>query len=269
MCNIGFYYQVWHTSKLSTFEALKQLRLIYPNNELILVIAGLSKNSVEEYDRDFTQIIKDKFNISKIDYIFTEDSPYMAKCYLSIPDIDQVRDEYIKFSHLWLDKFVSLPSDDMDIMVNCSDDWYPLREIPIDCDIDVCGRYAHWSDWMNEEKLRPKFNFLKEDLLIWLAHGHYLNIKKLKQKYTPENKAYLESVLKEVIDPKIPLFLDYMHCLWNVIAFDTFENDNYTLEVNAFSINSQEDSCGFPAIHGGTGLHFVPISEEMIQLGIK
>ena len=269
MKNVGFYYQVWHTNKLSIFEAMKRLRSVYPDNEVVLVIAGLSKDSVTEYENDFVNIIKSKFNITTIDYLFIEDSPYMAKCILNVPEQESKREEYMKFSHLWFDKFVFLPSEYMDVVVNCSDDWYPITQIPIDYDVDVCGRLTPWSDWMEEEKMKSKFNFSKNELVTWIQHGHYMNIKKLKQKYTEENKKYIDDVVRDVFPSNLPIFLDYFHSLWNVVAFDTFKSADHIHEVGAFKINYEEDNHGFPSIHGGKGLHFLPISEEMIQLGIK
>jgi hypothetical protein len=43
MKNVCFFYQVWYDDKRSTYESLKRLRKFHPDEELIVVIAGLKQ----------------------------------------------------------------------------------------------------------------------------------------------------------------------------------------------------------------------------------
>jgi len=260
-----FYYQVWHTNQLSTFEALKQLRLIYPTDELVLVIAGLKRKDFEEYDKNFTQIIKQHFNITTIDYLYIDDYPTMNRGALYVPPTSIIRDEYIKFAHVWLDQFVSLPSDDVDIIINGSDDWVPLKKIPIDFDADVCGRISSKADWMKMDELEK---FLNIDNVCWIQHGHYMNLKKLRKVYNEENKQFIENLVKSLYPPEQSLLLDYVHALWNAIAFENMIHANYVAEISSSeSVNDFKDK-NWISIHGSKILHNKPISQEMIDLNI-
>ena len=173
-----FYYQVWHTNQLAAFEALKQLRSVYPTDEVILVIAGLKRENFDEYDKNFTQIIKQHFNITKTDYLYIDDHPYMSTTALRVPHTAVIRDEYMKFAHIWLDQFVSLPSDDVDIIINGSDDWVPLRPIPINFEIDVCGRICEVYDWMNGNELKKYIRYIADRRLISLGMKGIFKVKR-------------------------------------------------------------------------------------------
>jgi hypothetical protein len=260
-----FYYQVWHTNQLAAFEALKQLRSVYPTDEVILVVAGLKRENSDEYDKNFTQIIKQHFNITKTDYLYIDDHPYMSTTALRVPHTAVIRDEYMKFAHIWLDQFVSLPSDDVDIIVNGSDDWVPLRPIPINFEIDVCGRICEIYDWMNGNKLKKYINI---DTMCWIQHGHYMNFQKLKKAYTEENKKYIENAIKNTYPPNIPLFLDYMHSLWNSLVFEKMINAHYITEISPSDHNSSFDKENHNSLHGSKALRNLPISQEMVDLNI-
>lgn len=265
MPKLCFYYQVWHTNQLSTFEALKQLRLFYPTDEIILVIAGLKRENSDEYDKNFTQIVKQYFNIAKTDYLYIDDHPYMNKSSLRIPDILKTRDEYTKFAHVWLDQFVSLPSSDVDIIFSCSDDWMMYDKIPIDYDVDVCGRITDSSDWMKIDELKKYINI---DRPCWIQHGHYMNLKKLRQSYNEENKQYIENIIKTLYSLELPMFLDYIYALWNALSFEKMINANYIIETGCFGLFEQAKQKNFISAHGSKLLHNLPISQEMINLNI-
>lgn len=265
MHKLCFYYQVWHTNQLSTFRALKQLRLFYPTDEIILVVAGLKRKDFDEYDKNFTQIVKHHFNISKTDYLYIDDHPYMNKASLSIHNPLNIRDEYTKFAHVWLDQFTSLPSDDVDIIFSCSDDWIPFDKVLIDYDVDVCGRITDASDWMKIDKLSKYFNITKP---CWIQHGHYMNLKKLRQAYNDTNKQHIENIIKILYNPELPMFLDYIYALWNSLAFETMVSADYILEVGIYGSPEDAKLKNFISSHGSKLLHNQPISQEMINLNI-
>lgn len=265
MHKLCFYYQVWHTNQLSTFEALKQLRLFYPTDEIILVVAGLKKEDVVEYDKNFTQIVKQHFNIAKTDYLYIDDHPYMNKASLKIEDTSIIRDEYTKFAHIWLDQFTSLPSDDIDIIFSCSDDWVPFGPIPIDFDVDVCGRITSPSDWMKIDELQKYININE---LCWIQHGHYMNLKKLRKVYNQENKKHIENTIKTLYPPELPMFLDYIYALWNALSFQTMKSADYIAETGCYGSFEEAKSQNCTSAHGSKLLHNQPISQEMINLNI-
>jgi hypothetical protein len=267
MNKLCFYYQVWYTNQLSTFEALKQLRLFYPTDEIVLVVAGLKRENSDEYDKNFTQIVKQHFNITKTDYLYVDDHPYMNKSSLRIPDISKTRDEYTKFAHVWLDQFMSLPSDDVEIIFSCSDDWIPFGVIPINFDIDVCGRIVESHEWMNVEELTKYIN-IDDNKVCWIQHGHYMNLKKLRQVYNDTNKQYIENVIKNLYNPELPMFLDYIYALWNSLTFEKMISADYILEVGIYGSPEDAKSQNYLSSHGSKLLHNQPISQEMINLNI-
>ena len=262
---VGFFYQIWHTSQTAIFESLKQFRSVYPDNNLVLLITCVKKNKVEEYDNNFSNIIKKKFNISKIEYFYEEDYRwgYVA---------EGARDNYLKYTNNWLEKITTIPDDDVDFLVFAAEDWYVFKELPIRYECDVSGKYRSWDEWMNK-KITEKFDYNINKDILWFQHGHYYNLNLLREKYTEENKNYITETLKELYPLNFILMPDYILSVWNTHIFKNFYNADYIYEMPSETCDDtplesfQKTNCY--SVHGYKTLYGKPFTEEMKQLGIK
>jgi len=291
MKNICFYYQVWHKNKLSTYEALKRFRKVYPDDELILVIAGLSQNEIEIYHEEYTEKLKKIFNITTTDYITIEEFPQMLGNSLRINE-DENRDAWYDFSMLWLDKMVKLPSEKTDILVACSDDWMVMEKIPINYDVDASGMIGIIESWMEEESIKKQFPYLQnlDKFIWWPANGHYMNFKKFKQGYNDENKKLMKDFVVNTYAPNVGMFTDFVCGLWILYLLgDNFTNNPYILHYDAanhvvakyggrmegdeqYVDEYPEDiyqKTPFISLHSYKTFRNIPISDEMKSLGIK
>ena len=258
---------MWYTNKRAIFEALKQFRIVYPDNNLTLLVTGIKKDDAEEYDKNFSSIIKEKFNISKIEYFYKEDYKWNS-------DPDKTRDDMIIYAHALLDKTIYMPSDDMDFVVNCSEDWFPFKKISINKNDQVSGRPREWDNWMNKELL-SKFDYARtNNVVLWFAHGDFINLNIFKEKYTLENKEYITNILKEAYPLDMKLFADYIYSVWNTFIFDKFvdgKKDTFDLpsDINPELPEETFKRTDCYSRHGYKGYYHQPPSEEMIELGIK
>jgi hypothetical protein len=290
MKNICFYYQVWYTNKRSTYEALKRFRKVYPNNELILVIAGLSQNDIDPYHKDYTEKLSEIFNITTTDYITIEEFPQMLGSGLRVEE-NEYRDIWYDFSILWLDKMVKLPSESTDILVACSDDWMILEEIPFNFDADASGMIGVIENWMEEESIKKSFPHLQnlDKFIWWPAHGHYMNFKKFKQGYNEENKKYMKEFVLNSYAPNVGMFTDFVCGLWILYLLNEFVGNSYITQYDAadhvvikyggkmlgdeqFVDEYPEDiyqKTPFISLHSYKTFRNMPISNEMEVLGIK
>lgn len=263
---IGFFYQVWYINKTAIFEALKQFRKIYPDNELYLVPSGIPKSEFEEYHKNFIEIIQKEFNITKIEYLFKEDWKWVF-------DPESETSDMIEYSHGLLDKMISMPSKDIDIVVNGSEDWYIFKPLPITGEFEASGRITGWDPWMDQEAMKEKFNYNTNLYPPWFQHGHYVNIKTLKEKYTEENKKYIADSLNKIYF-NWKIFPDYIFSVWNIFSFTKFQQGSDYIYELASEISNETPLETFQRTncysrHGYKALYRNPPTEEMIQLGIK
>lgn len=290
MKNLCFYYQVWYKNKRSIYEALKRLRKIYPNDELILVIAGIEQSEIETYHNNFTEKLKNIFNITIIDYITIEEFPEMLGNTLRVEQ-NQHRDKWLEFSTLWLDKMVKLPSKNIDILIACSDDWMIADKIPFNYDIDASGMISGTGEWMNEKTMREYFqyNLPLLNFIWWPASGCYMNFKKFKQGYNEKNKKYVKEFITNTYSPTLGMYTDFVCGLWILYLFDSFINSSYISHYNTadhvitkYGGKREEDEqtideypeevyqkTPFISLHSYKTFRNMPISDEMKLLGIK
>jgi hypothetical protein len=291
MKNVCFYYQVWYDDKRSIYESLKRLRKVHPNEELVVVIAGLKQNEIEEYHKNYTEKIKKIFNISCIDYITMEEFPEMAgngkdlKCFNN-----NYRDTWFNFSELWIDRMVKLPSENVDILMACSDDWMVLEKVPFDYNIDVNGLTDNIAKWMDEDAMKSNFKYKLDPsrFIWWPAAGCYMNFKKFKQGYNEVNKEYIKNFVKDTYAPTLGMYLDFICGLWAIHLFDSFSHSNHILNYNTADhiitkhggkVNkdiqtideypeeiNEKTSC--VSVHSYKTFRNMPISDEMINLNI-
>lgn len=264
MYNIGFFYQMWYTNQRAIFESFKLLRAVYPDNDLTLLVTGISKDEVEEYNNNFINIIKDKFNINKIDYFYKEDYKWNG-------DSSRTQEELLKYNHDLMDKMVYMPADDVEYIIFGSEDWHLFKEIPITGEYEAGAKIRGWDDWMREE-MKQKFDYSVNCGIPWFQHGYYMNLKIFKQKYTQENKDYITNTLLELY-PTHPLFSDYVHSVWNTFVFTKMEKASYILDLPS-ELNEETPLESFERTncvsrHGYKLYYPQPLSEEMLQLGIK
>lgn len=264
--NIGFFYQIWYTNQTAAFDAFKQLRKIYPNNELHVMFFGLKQEKIESYHKNYTEIIEKEFNITKVDYASVND-------YKPVFEVDTNIDDTIKYSHAILDRTVFMPSDNVDIIVNGSEDWYVFKSLPITGEFEMSGRITGWDPWMNPEVMKKKFDYSVNSNPIWFQHGHYINIKLFKEKYTEENKKYITESLKEAY-PNYKVFPDYILGVWGLLAFTKFQSGNEYIYELPSEVNNETPFESFQKTdcycrHGYKSLYGTPLTEEMLQLGIK
>ena len=73
------------------------------------MVTGISKDEVEKYNNNFVNIIKDKFNINKVDYFYLEDYKWNW-------DGSRTQDELLKYNFDLLDKLVEMTNENGDIM---------------------------------------------------------------------------------------------------------------------------------------------------------
>lgn len=235
MKKITFYYQVWFKHKRSIFESLIRFRKIYPHEQLILTIAGLSAIDINQYEKDFSNTLQKHFNVKKIGYITKEEYPEMLGSGLQTIS-KNCRDTWYDFNEIWLDKMVSLVDEsDTDIIFACSDDSIIMEKIPINYEVDMCGRITESSEWMNIEKIyktfSPKLNFNK--FIWWPADNFYMNYKKFRQNYTEKNKKLIRDFVIETYKGDICMFTDFICGLWGLLVFETFENQSYIFQYDA------------------------------------
>ena len=296
MKNICFFYQVWYDDKRSIYESLKRLRKFHPDDELIVVIAGLKQDEINEYYKTYAQKIETLFNISCIDYITMEEFPGMAGNGKDLKCLDtNYRDTWFNFSELWLDRMVKLPSENVDILMACSDDWMVLEKIPFNNNVDVNGLISDISVWMNGDAMKSNFSYkLNPSKFIWWpAAGCYMNFKKFKQGYNETNKKYIKNFVETTYAPTLGMYLDFICGLWAVHLFDSFSTSDHILQYNArdhiitkyggiidkdiqtvdeypeeiYERKTQEKvSC--ISIHSYKTFKNMPVSDEMINLNI-
>lgn len=268
MHKLAFYYQVWYTNQRSIFESLKQLRKIYPTQKLFVVVAGLKSTDKNLFLSTFGGKLKEHFNISNLDFLFSDEVQSMPTTeYRFTSRGCSVRDGFNEFNNVWIEKLVEVVDSDIDILVNCSDDWYPIKEFNTTLDHDISCRMTEWSDWMERDKLT---NYLNKfyNKVPWMQHGHYFNYQKFLSNFTDENKEYINNIVKEIYPDSLPIFLDYFHALWNMVIFDTFENSSHIVESKEdpfehCKVDSRE------SFHGYIGFRNKTFSEEMLNLGFK
>jgi hypothetical protein len=291
MKNVCFYYQVWYDDKRSIYESIKRLRKFYPGDELIVVIAGLKQDEVEEYHKNYTEKIEKTFNISCIDYITIEEAPEMVGNGKDLRCVkDNYRDTWYNFSSLWLDRMVKLPSENVDILVACSDDWMVLDKIPFDYNVDANGFITNISKWMNEDAMKKNFKYKLDPskFMWWPASGCYMNFKKFKQGYNEINKEYIKNFVKNTYDPTLGMYLDFVCGLWAIHLFDSFALTDYIFNYHAGEhiikkyggiLDGEEQTVDeYPeeiyertsciSVHSYKTFRNMPISEEMISLNI-
>jgi hypothetical protein len=291
MKNICFYYQVWYDDKRSIYESLKRLRKVHPNEELVVVIAGLKQNKIEEYHKNYTEKIKKLFSITTIDYITIEEFPEMQgngkdlRC-----SSDNYRDTWFNFSTLWIDRMVKLPSENVDILMACSDDWMVLEKVPFNYDVDASGMIMGISEWMNGDAMKKHFAYKLDPskFIWWPAAGCYMNFRKFKQGYNEVNKEYIKKFVENTYAPTLGMYLDFICGLWVVHLFDSFVSTDYIFNIDAGEhiikkyggrLDGEEQTIDeYPeeinkrtsciSVHSYKTFRNMPISEEMINLNI-
>ena len=281
---------MWYVNKRSTYEALKRFRKVYPDNELILIIAGLSQNKVETYHDEYTKELKKIFNIAVTDYITIEEFPQMEGCSLKVNE-NEYRDVWYDFSILWLDKMMKLPSENTDVLVACSDDWMIMEKIPFNHNVDASGMISGIEKWMDGENIKKYFPHLQDlnKIIWWPAYGHYLNFKKFKQGYNEKNKEYMKSFVVNTYPPNVGMFTDFVCGLWIMYLLDNFIGSNYithyhtaahvvakyggTLEGDEQYVDEYPEDIykktPFISLHSYKTFRNTPISDEMKLLNIK
>lgn len=268
MHNVGFYYQVWVSNLRSVYENIKQLRKIYPQEKIFLTVAGLESKQKDIFLKDFGNRFASIFNISKIGFLFTDKIPLMPTTkWRCLQNNTSVRDGFNTFNNIWLKKLVETVDNDVDILVNCSDDWFIFEKVNFNLDQDISCRLTEWSDWMLKDKV---IDFFKKDLnfVPWMQHGHYFNYKKFLKGYTESNINKVNSFVEQVYSENLPIFLDYFHALWNILIFDSYSDSNFISEnkENPFILKNTVDVKSF---HGYIGYRGKRFSSEMLRLGLK
>lgn len=268
MHKIGFYYQVWFENQRSIFESLKQLRKIYPKESLFVVVAGVKSSDIELFSNQFGNRLVEHFKIDKLDFIYSDRTPSMPTVAWRFKQLGiNPRDGFNEFNNVWIEKLVETVDKDIEILVNCSDDWYPLKEFNISLEHDISCRLQDWPEWANRLALE-KYLKVNNDQLPWMQHGHYFNYQKFLSSFTEENKKLINNAIKEVYDQDQLIFLDFFHALWNMVVFETFESSPHICE----SKKDPYEAClhdNRETFHGYAGFRKKRFSEEMIELGFK
>lgn len=220
---IGIFYQMWHENKKAAYDSLQQLRKVYPDNEIVMLITGVNKDNVEQYEKEFIDVIKSEFNISKVDHLLKDD--FVGYC-----DHTRNIDDLLHYNDVLLEKTFYMLDESTDFVLFGSEDLYIFKEIPINPECDVCGNPRMWDAWMKEE-MKQKFDYSKNDKILWFQHGHYLNLKKFKQVFTKETREYINNTLKELYPNSQSIFSDYYTSIWCTLACDTFCRADYLLEL--------------------------------------
>lgn len=227
---VGVFYTMWHDNQKALYLSIEQTRKVYTDNEIVLCVCGLAKKDLIEYERNFISVIKEKFKIAKVSYLFADD-------YIGQTDGNRSVDDMI----LWSDKVFEINllsfEDDTDYTIFASEDLYIYKPLPINEKIDICANIRPYDIWMNQKELEKNFNFnniIKEgDKICWYQHGHYLNQKKFKSVYTEENRKYVNNTLKKIFPNYLGLFYDFHVAIWCtfVCTPETVKADDYVLQI--------------------------------------
>ena len=211
---VGLFYQMWYVHQKATYDTLKQLRTVYPENEIAMLVTGLPKADVEEYERNFLSIIRRDFNISNIDFLYGDNHPGHFHP-------EKTSESILRYNDILLEKTLFMLDKSTDYAIFCSEDLYIFKEIPINPDCDVCCSSRPWDHWINEE-IKNKLDYDKYPHIPWFQHGHYLNLHTFKKAFTQENREYIKSIVRELYPGFTSIFSDYFTSLWCTLACDTF-----------------------------------------------
>ena len=268
MHKVGFYYQIWFTNQRSIFENLKQLRILYPEEKIYLVIAGLQSKNKDLYLESFLNKLIHHFNISAINFLFADEIRSMPTLFYRFQDMGiNIRDVFNEFNNIWIQKLVDTVDKDIDILVNCSDDWFVIRPFNIDLKKDISCRLEEWSDWMEKDKILKHIN--KDfDKVPWMQHGHYFNYQKFLKNYTEDNIALINNAITVTYPEDLPIFLDYFHALWNMVVFNTFEDSTHIAEDKEDPFERSKHN-PVETFHGYIKYRSLNHSQEMLNLGFK
>jgi len=220
---VGIFYQMWQGNQKAAYESLKQIRKVYPDNEIAILVVGVKREDLDLYENSYLSIIRRDFNIKKIEHLHKDDN---------IGYFDQGRtvDDLLEYNDILLEKTLYMFEESTEYVINASEDLYIFKEIPINPNFDVCGNPRPWDYWMKEE-MKEKFNYDKFSDFIWFQHGHYLNLKKLKEVFNQQKRDYVIKTLKDLYPNELSIFSDFFIGVWCALAYDTFSRADYLLEL--------------------------------------
>jgi len=227
---IGIFFQMWHENQKAAYDSLKQLRVIYPDTEIALLVTGVYRANLEEYENNFLNIIKKDFNINKISHLHKDE-------YIGYFDSRRTLEDLLYYNDTLLEKTFFMLDESTDYVLFCSEDLYVFKEIPINPECDVCCNLRPWDDWM-DVRIKEKLNCNKDFKIPWFQHGHYLNLNKFKNKFTLENRELVNNTIRELYPDATFIYSDYFTSLWCLLACDTFcSASNYLLELASEDTN--------------------------------
>ena len=206
---------MWYEHQKAAYESLKQLRKVYPTEEIVLQVTGVYKKDLEKFKQEFLDLIQVKFNINKVVHLHRDD-------YVGYFDRQRTVQDLLSYNDALLDYSFNTLEEDTDFMLFGSEDLYVFKQIPIDPSCDICCNPREWSSWMNP-KAKDVFNYGITDKILWFQHGHYLNLKKFKQVFTPENRKYVLDNLAELYPDAQNIYSDYFTSIWSTLACKTYK----------------------------------------------
>lgn len=280
---ITFYFQVWFKNKRSIFESLKRFRKVYPQEELVVLIAGIKSSNIQFYKNEFSNLLQLYFNIKIVEYLPIEEYPDMCGSGLTANN-NNLRDTWYYFSEKWLDYIVSLVEITTDIVVVCTDDCMIFKKIPTNYESDMSGMITGYSEWMYAEKIIKEFNskLNNNHFIWWPANFLYINYKKFCDGYNQTNKNFIKNFINQNYEPNLPVHIDFVCGLWGLLIFDNFESATYIQHIDTANdsikiINGEEFPEKYPEdifienkgvlIHSYKTFRNMAISNEMKDIG--
>lgn len=213
---LGIFYQMWHQNQRAAYESLKQLRKVYPTQEIVLQVTGVYRKDLEKFKQEFLELIQAKFNITKVVHLHKDDFIGYFHPQRTIYDL-------LLYNDALLDYTFNTLEEGTDFMLFGSEDLYVFKQIPIDPLCDICCNPREWDSWMNTEA-KNIFNYSVTNKILWFQHGHYLNLKKFKQVFTPENRKYISDNLAKLYPNSQSIYSDYFTSIWSTFACTNYKS---------------------------------------------
>lgn len=225
---VSIFYHMWYTNIEAAEYSLSLIRKTYPTNNIFMLIDIAPNTKVSEYETLVTNNLKKKFDITNVNYlrIGIEANGH----YLNGNFEDQLR-----YCHIFIKKMLDVVYTETEYVVFATDDVLIQKEIPIRLDCD-CGIYhTPRSQLWELPDLQTKFfdklyKRAHRFIRVFVNHGDYFNIKKIRKNFTTKNKNLVHNLLYENVkkySETFVLFPDFYLGVWSGLSFDTICIGNY------------------------------------------
>lgn len=228
---LGILYHTWQHNDVAAKYALDRIRAVYPTIPIFLLMDVID-TSAEYHYHTVVNYYKDTFGIANVAYY-----------YLNQDNIGHFHHQSCKATGMTyvdtlLDHIITLIPEHITSLVYMADDTYIFKEIPISSTYDTSAtsitNIPHWEPPSVETTLLEYFPTKTfPHTRLWINHGDYFNIQKIKKIFTKENRTLINTLFYD-IGP----FPDYYVGLWAALSEQSAVQSSHILNVRDCTISN-------------------------------